>query len=242
MANQSIVLFYLFIGIFSITAIITLLGITGVLKSIKDKYLNAMFSALILEVVAAVILSYKQMDFNCDGDALIEKLIVKSGMTDMKLKDDKIEYLTNLITEYREFKPEYDTQRIVIEELNRSLAACNQELTNVDKSYYMKIIRLRLIIKNELDGTSINLVFDQENKGQVFAILEQVFKTLGKVDPNKELTPDYITSLYVSFLKYYGLQDKLISTNENGQYTGVYLTDYITSIMIRAYLEKFYPI
>ena len=242
--DKPTLLFYLFIAIFSVTAIITLLGITNVIKSIKDKYLNALFSALILEVVAAVILSYKQMDFNCDSDMLVDKFIAKAGAIDIDIdtKDGKVDYLTSIISEYQIIKPEYNTQSNKISELEKSLAACNQELTDADRSYYMKIIKLRLIAKNEMDGTSINLVFNQISKNEVFTILEKVFITLGKIDPSVDVTPDYIVRIYVKFLNYYGLQEKLISTNDEGNYTGVYLTDYVTSMMIRAYLEKFYPI
>ena len=56
-------LFWIFIAIFSLTAIITLLGITGVIKTIKDNYLNALFTALILEVIAAVVLLFQNTDF-----------------------------------------------------------------------------------------------------------------------------------------------------------------------------------
>jgi len=56
-------LFWLFIGIFAVTAIITLLGITGVLKNIKEKYLNTLFTALILEVVGAVFLLFQGFNF-----------------------------------------------------------------------------------------------------------------------------------------------------------------------------------
>lgn len=242
MNNQTTLLFYLFIGIFSITAIITLLGITGVLKNIKDKYLNALFSALILEVVAAVIFSYKQMDFACDSEMLLDKFIAKTSRVDLQSKSDKVDYLEEIITEYHAIKPEYESLSLKMIDLETKLENCNLELTEVDKTYYMKIIKLRKITRNEMDGTSINLIFNQGNKKDVFLILEQIFTTLGKIDPHMEMSDSYLTNTYIKFLKQYGLQEKLISTNEEGAYTGVYLTDYATSIMIRAYLEKFYPV
>lgn len=52
------VLFYSFIAIFIATAIITLLGITGKIKVAK-RYLNPLFTGLILEVVAAVVLLFR---------------------------------------------------------------------------------------------------------------------------------------------------------------------------------------
>jgi len=52
--NQRAILFAVFVGIFCVTAIITLLGITGKLK-IREGYLKALFSALILQVIGIII-------------------------------------------------------------------------------------------------------------------------------------------------------------------------------------------
>ncbi len=51
-------LFYVFLSIFVITAIVTLLGIVGLVK-IPKSYLRALFTSLILEVVAGVVALYK---------------------------------------------------------------------------------------------------------------------------------------------------------------------------------------
>ena len=56
------VLFFTFIGIFLATAIVTLLGITEQI-SINEKYLNGLFAALLLEVVAVIIGLFKKADF-----------------------------------------------------------------------------------------------------------------------------------------------------------------------------------
>lgn len=241
MNTQAALLFYLFIGIFSITAIITLLGITGVLKSIKDKYLNALFGALILEVVAAVILSYKQIDIGSGSDA-IEPLIELLGdeKTDSEVKN--IALLESTIKDAIQLEVDNIVLNEKIKELENILNTKGEEHSYSDKEFLMYIITLREITRNEMDGTSINLVFNRAEKKKVFDILEQVFMSLGKVDPGVVITPDYLTSVYVKFLSKYSLEDKLVSINENGAYTGVYLTDYVTSLMIRAYLEKFYPI
>lgn len=52
--NQRAILFAVFVCIFCVTAIITLLGITGKAK-IRDGYLKALFSALILQVIGIII-------------------------------------------------------------------------------------------------------------------------------------------------------------------------------------------
>lgn len=57
------VLFYVFISIFVSTAIITLLGVANILK-IRNGYLKALFSSLILEVIGGVIALYNMELFN----------------------------------------------------------------------------------------------------------------------------------------------------------------------------------
>jgi len=71
-------LFWLFVGIFAVTAVITLLGITGVIKTIKEKYLNTLFTALILEVIAAVFLIFQGLDF-AENPVNLSAIIVNSG-------------------------------------------------------------------------------------------------------------------------------------------------------------------
>lgn len=55
-------LFYTFLGIFVATAIVTLLGITKVLI-IDDKYLMPLVTALLIELVGAVVAMYKGTNF-----------------------------------------------------------------------------------------------------------------------------------------------------------------------------------
>jgi hypothetical protein len=66
--NQDVI-FWVFIAIFSVTAVITLLGITNV---IKVKYLKWFVTGLILEVVALVITwgSAGTMDYSAEIDRL----------------------------------------------------------------------------------------------------------------------------------------------------------------------------
>ena len=52
------VLFYVFIVIFSVTAVITLLGIIGYVN-IKEGYLNKLFYSLIIEVIGGIVALFK---------------------------------------------------------------------------------------------------------------------------------------------------------------------------------------
>ena len=55
-------LFYTFLAIFAVTAVITLLGITGTI-SIRDQYLAPLFGAFLIELTGAVIALYRRADF-----------------------------------------------------------------------------------------------------------------------------------------------------------------------------------
>ncbi|MDB5087408.1 MAG: hypothetical protein JWR09_1402 [Mucilaginibacter sp.] len=60
---MSKILFYVFISIFSATALITLLGIIGWLN-IKEGYLNKLFYSLIVEVIGGIIALFKSEILN----------------------------------------------------------------------------------------------------------------------------------------------------------------------------------
>ena len=55
-------LFYTFLVIFAATAVVTLLGVTGVI-AIQDGYLTALVGAFLIELAGAVIAIFKGADF-----------------------------------------------------------------------------------------------------------------------------------------------------------------------------------
>lgn len=55
-------LFFTFLTVFAVTAVLTFVGIMGI-RPIPDRYLNVLFTALIIEVVTAVIGLYKSTDW-----------------------------------------------------------------------------------------------------------------------------------------------------------------------------------
>ncbi len=63
MRHAKTVLFFSVIGIFVLTAIVTLLGVAGVLP-IQSEYLKGLYGALLLELVAAVIGFFKTIKLN----------------------------------------------------------------------------------------------------------------------------------------------------------------------------------
>ena len=63
--------FYTFLAIFAATALLTLLGVADVVK-IKEGYLNALFTGLILQLVAAIVGLFRSTRFF--GDSLYQNL------------------------------------------------------------------------------------------------------------------------------------------------------------------------
>jgi hypothetical protein len=71
MALSDLVLFVVFVAIFVATAVITLLGIIERVR-VQPRYLNALFTALILEVVGAVVVLFRQQLVHGDTAARAE--------------------------------------------------------------------------------------------------------------------------------------------------------------------------
>lgn len=55
-------LFYTFLAVFAVTALITVMGIAGIMD-IKEEYLSKLFYALIIESLAPIITLFKNTDF-----------------------------------------------------------------------------------------------------------------------------------------------------------------------------------
>jgi hypothetical protein len=81
-------LYYSFLGIFVLTAIVTLLGVLGVVP-IKDTHLNLLLGAFILELAVAVISLFKRTDFFTQEDT--------SLMTSLSFAVDSFDRLSDEI-------------------------------------------------------------------------------------------------------------------------------------------------
>ncbi|WP_456457684.1 hypothetical protein [Reichenbachiella sp.] len=246
--DQLNIVFYVFIGIFSITAILTFLGITGVIKSIQPRHLNALFAGLILEVVSAVIFTYKQIDFTCQTETIIDRLGTK--VVDWPIKselDQKVAKLEEVLVneqkntvEIQRLSKERDQLKAILDTCKVSQSNTNTELTTLDKVFYSNVIKLR-IISEKFRGRTINLIWDQANKSEVYQTLGQIFLDLGYVGPNDELSDDYIIAKYIKFAKDSGW-DYLLKKSESGDYNQVLLDEYATTIFLRRYLNQKYPL
>ena len=235
------IIFFVFIIIFSITAIITFLGITNIISTIRARYLNALFGALILEVVAAVVITYKQIDFSCQTEAIITRLSSQlDDLPDLTTLEQKVAKLEMVLAASQKYHSELVVLRDELAKCEESKTTSTDELSKLDKVFYSNVIRLR-IISEKFRGRTINLIFDKDNKSEVYDILKDIFVELGMVDPDDEPTQEYIINKYIHFARMNGL-DYLLKTNDNGNYTQVLVDEYATTIFLRKYLNERYPL
>lgn len=236
-------LFYLFIGIFAVTAIITLLGITGVIKTIKDKYLNALFTALILEVVAAVILLFQAFNFTEESVNLAD-VITESGLEPPREEAQYEDFIIDKLAE----TPQIETLSTENEQLKKELANKEKAIENLkgdisryDQNFYSNIIKLDDALY-QIRGKTINLWFKPEEKEQVYKYLVNIFEDLGIIKEGDDIYRDdntinkrQVRQIYKSFRASYG---RTVTDD-----TKVYIEAYDISQMVGRYLKyrKFTP-
>ncbi len=231
------VLFWTFIGIFSITAIITLLGITGVLKSIKERYLNVLFTSLILEVVAAVLILFKSTDFSSEVN--YSSLFEKAGIADESALSDPEGYILTQLTENdknSEALQQIDSLSELLTKSRKLLEECEGEVGQLDKSFFTKMSRLRILMY-DFDGF-ITLNYKENGKKEVYRLLASIFESLQKVPSEKDLfTPDKEVNTAELKRLYYTYKKSYISLPEEKkhEYYIIFQSDFAK--MLRDYLE-----
>lgn len=230
-------LFWLFIGIFAVTAIITLLGITGVIKTIKEKYLNTLFTALILEVVAAVFLLFQGFNFKEDSVNL-SAIISKAGLSPpdkMELQEDFI--INNLaeIPKLKKITAENEQLKQTLSEKEEELAKIRADAGRFDQNFYSNIIKLDDAIA-VYPGKNINIGFQPEKKEAVYQLLVKIFGDLGKIqdgdavfDKEQKVNKPLVRKVYTDFRASYGR----IILNDGK----VFLDEYDVSQLVKYYLE-----
>ncbi|HMQ49479.1 MAG TPA: hypothetical protein PKA00_18525 [Saprospiraceae bacterium] len=236
-------LFWIFVAIFTVTAVITLLGITGVLKNIKEKYLNALFTALILEVIAAVIVVFRGFDFNStpvNNGPDLSQIISKAGLaSSLSPEEDKENFILTQMKaglELPQLKKQLDSLVQVLKTKEEALQQLQSEYDELDKSFYSKIIRLRQHI-HQYDGF-VNIAFQENEKEEVYVLLASILETLGRATNDSPVYQDEartqvnkaaVKKTYIAFREEYG------KLTESKDY--IYVTEYDTIQMIHAYLK-----
>ncbi|MBR9920620.1 MAG: hypothetical protein GYB31_07250 [Bacteroidetes bacterium] len=228
------VIIWTFIVIFGISAILTLLGITGVIKTIQEKYLNALFTALILEVIAAVLFVFKSYDFNATAGLTFAGIVEEARIDNPPADEEECKtYVINNLrasAELLAMQQERDLLQEKSDSLVNALQNCEGDLTELDNSFYTKVTRLRNLI-----GTysgSINLGFEAEKKEVTYAILKEILGILGYLQGSGDITFQQIRNQYRRFEEKHGRYEE----NES------IISEFETTLMIREYLNKYYPI
>ncbi len=245
------ILFWIFVTIFSATAIITFLGITNVIK-INKNYLTAMFSALILEVVAAVILVFQSFDFAgpeaVDLNAVIEEADIRATLAPRQTPEAFIisqlresDKVPDLYEEMGGMKTDLDSLLEVLKDCEGQSRIIQGNLDELEKTFYIKIKRLRDQI-NRYDGV-INLAYRADNKDNVYSLLIDIYTSLGMVSDG---TPIYVDGNRenINFRTVRNMHKKFKLDNnikiENDRY--IYVTENDTILMIQKYLSIISPV
>ncbi len=246
------VLFWIFVVIFSATAIITLLGITNLIQ-IKANFLNALFTALILEVVAAIIVVFQSFNFNDEGQSLnLNDLIKEANLAGQlqprqtpeafiiaKLKESEKLAILNEQLEFAQ--KQADSLMVVLENCEGQTGSIREDLNKYERSFYGKVTRLREMITKY--GGVINIAFQEQDKEDVFKLLIGIFTDLGKVtnqtpiyEDNAQSKVNYTTlkNMYRFFRQEHGrpVEDK----------NYIYITEFDTVLMIQEYLKLIAPV
>lgn len=220
------ILIWIFIVIFSVTAIITLLGITGVIKTIKDKYLNALFAALILEVIAAVVGVFKGIDI--EQQVQIPGKIFQSTQLDSSgdIHDD-----TRAIIDAVNKSCQVEVLQEKLAKTHSTLEECQGSLKELDKDFYSYIIKLRNAMK-EYPERSININFRPQDKALEYGLLREIFIILNAFENPDNIDNEAIKNEWVDFKSRHGRADE----------NKYHILEYDITLLVRDFLNKFYPL
>lgn len=245
------ILFWIFVVIFSATAAITLLGITNVLK-INAEFLKTLFTAVILEVVAAIIVVFQSFDFNSPPAVDLHQIIAEANISKKleprqspesfiisQLKaSDQIPVLSSKIDIA---SSELDSLMEILKNCQGNSEKIQSNLDELERTYYIKIKRLRDLI-NKYGGV-INIAFQEEEKTPVYQLLIEIFSELGMVSNQTPIYTDTNTKT-INFQTIKNMYRKYKKDNgqeiEDTNY--IYITEFDTVLMIRSYLTIIAPV
>lgn len=220
------ILIWIFFAIFSLTAIITLLGITNVIKSIKEKYLNALFTALIIEVIGAVIGVFKGVDFSKEYE-LPDKIYSETHLTSTNdIHDD-----THAIIVAINNSNKVDSLQRIIDKVQIELNNCKGSLSALDKDFYSYIIKLRNAM-TKYPERSINIYYQPEKKKAEYELLKNIFLILDAFEQPNEINQEDILNEWIEFKARHG-------RIENNKY---HILEYDITLLVREFLNKFYSV
>jgi hypothetical protein len=203
---MKLALFAVVLVLFFATGVITLLGIVQRVK-IEQKYLNKLFSALVLELVIAVLYLFGATDFFTEPpenqaqqqkQALLDSYFPSMTAADIEGQLDTLvalskelkanqEALSLAQQKYVKLQPELVNLRQQLREKgNQNLLLSRElEVRKADTLRLSKLERLFLVRMAELSskisewGTSVNLQWRADEKREIALMLQEAFKEIG---------------------------------------------------------------
>jgi hypothetical protein len=198
------ILFGTFILIFIATATITLLGVINKLQ-VKDGYLKALFTALIIEVVGAIVSMYNGTTFFPEEKSiLIANLPVQLQASSSEISLEKISYILN----------ENESNQIESSSLNENLRECTTNLAEISgqleeaasKLGYCTIpnsgiLSLLLSLQGDIKthGPTINFMWWPGKKKDVAYRVISVLGELGFHKEDAEYSPEKASNILKSY-------------------------------------------
>jgi hypothetical protein len=200
--DMKFALFAVVLVLFFATGVITLLGIIQRVQ-IERKYLNALFSAFILELTAAVLVLFSATDFfssepePSDDQELVQLVSeffpqqtladLKQTFTDMSEQPTLVqqnETQDSKLIELSEMLAQRDADLIAkdnqIKWLNDELELRKEStlrLSNLERQFLVRMSELNSRIAQW--GTSINFRWQPEEKREIALMLQEAFKEIG---------------------------------------------------------------
>ncbi len=196
------VLFYTILGIFLATAAVTLLGITKKID-IHREYLKPLFSALILELVAAIILLFGKTDFF--GPSVKD---FRESLPERFQSVEIEEAFVQIRSELKQY-PELSKQVIQLETqketINLDLTARKAELFALEKNFLVKMARLNDEIGNY--GTSINFLYNPGDEKRALAMeVQEALSELGYYNGEIDGDPNRTHAALVNYQEMKGFE------------------------------------
>jgi len=247
-------LFYVVLLLFAVTGIVTILGLVQKV-SIEKKYLNALFSALILELIAAVLYLFSNTDFFGNRPQVDELLVLRTELPpahiDISSKDliallnkhdAEREKLGNIEQEVMALRgtiasqvPPYDDVTLALDAKIRAIVEVQANLDQLlveqkqyqilEKNFLVRMANLNAKI-SELGGT-INFDWEPEEKHEIAGMLQAAFKQIGfmTADQKPDDDPGKALQLLVAYQE-----------SKNFGKTG-FLTSQVVALIILDYLS-----
>lgn len=247
-------LFYVVLLLFAATGIVTILGLVQRV-TIEKKYLNALFSALILELIAAVIYLFSSTDFFLPVPSADELTLPRAQLpvehsqitpkelvallqdhahTRSRLQQLETE-LVSLRNTFAGQVPSYTDVTLALDdsirhigELQRDLENLNNERRGVEQLKQNFLVRMaELNTRINGLGASINLIYRPQEKREIAGMLQSAFKQIGFMPAGQEPDDDPFKAneLLIAYQR-----------SKNFGKTG-YLTSQVIALIILDYLS-----